>query len=143
MRQRFALVFGLLSLALPGQCIQLGGSGCPVSISPNCTSQPRIGRTLTVPCPACKIGEAGISVLGLCLTWPNWPTFYQPFSCQIGPCRLATSIVATFVPAAITVPIPNNTALIGQSVCLQCACVNQAKNCFDLQGALQVVIQSF
>ena len=137
------LVLAFSLTAAHAQCIQLAGSGCPVTISPNCASAPRIGRTLSIPCPACNIGQAGISVLGQCLTWPNWPAFFPPFSCQIGPCRLATSILITFVPAAMVIPIPNNSALIGQSVCMQCACVNQARNCFDLQGALQIVIQSF
>lgn len=137
------LVLGLSSFALPSQCIQLGGSGCPVTISPNCASQPRIGQTLSVPCPACKIGESSIGVVGICLTYPNWPTFYPPHTCQIGPCRLASSIIASYVPAAILIPIPNNQALIGQSFCLQCACVNPTKSCFDLQGALEVKIQRF
>ena len=137
------LLLGVLPLALPGQCIQLAGSGCPVTISPNCTSQPRIAQTLSVPCPACKIGETGIGIVGLCLTYPSWPTFYPPATCQIGPCRLATSIIALYVPAAILIPIPNNQSLIGQSFCVQCACVNRSKGCFDLQGALQVKIMRF
>jgi hypothetical protein len=125
------------------QCIQLAGSGCPVTLSAQCGGQPRIGQTFTVTCPSCQAQQLAFHVVGTCLAFPGWPEFFPPLTCTVGPCRLAVGVISTGSGGFRQFAVPRDNGLIGARVCIQGGCFQAGRPCFTLSGALELRIQAF
>ena len=109
--------------ALPAQCTPLPGTGCPTTLPITCSGSAQIGQRIAFDCPNDGRAFAQFLLVGVCEVIPA--PIVPPFACVPGPCGLAvqlgTMVAVSTGFATVGVTIPPDPALIGQSLCVQCA----------------------
>ncbi len=123
------------------QCTPIPGTGCPTGSLPvQCGGTAMIGQQMKFGCP-----NSGRAAQQLLLAGPCGPTWSLPgVSCTGTNCAMAvgpTGIIA--IPtgfSSIVATVPNNPALIGRSLCLQCVDVISGPGglCLAMSEGVQV-----
>jgi hypothetical protein len=134
------LALALLALAVPdvrAQCAPINGTGCLVVRPPGCPQPPRINTRMSIACPACATGTPML-IAGTQLT--VFVTLQPPLACDRFGCILACQPLVFLPAAGVQIDIPNDPALVGRSICVQCGCVERAP-CVGLTQALTVTVQ--
>jgi hypothetical protein len=145
MRHVFALLAAFLfaaAVAAPAaaQCASISPSGCPTQTNPICGTQPQIGTQFVFRCPPTCFGT-GLTQF-VVLGTPSSPaiTFTPPIMCGPNNCTLVCRPIVIVPAPGATLNIPNNPALIGFQLCIQCLCVNAAVPCFQItQGTMATI----
>jgi hypothetical protein len=124
------------------QCTPEPNTGCPGALPPQCGSPTAIGQQFKVACLNNGRADVQFLLVGLC---PSAPLpLPAPLACVTATCNvgvdlgLSAAIDTGF--ATVVLSIPNNRALVGVNLCLQCAEVIAARPCLTLSQAGRVVI---
>lgn len=130
----FALVLAA-GFATPteAQFVNNPGTGCAGAIAT--TGTPTIGTTPTVSSP-CPPGTVCALIIGTpipCIAFP-------PLCPGCSLCCQPLAVVLFVTPASVALPIPNNSALIGATGCMQMACMTSS-GCFKTSDSLSFTIQ--
>lgn len=133
-------LFAFAAVPATAQCAPMPGTGCPTQTAPVCGTPPQINTNFIFRCPPTCFGT-GITQFVVIGT-PLSPviTFTPPTMCGPNPCTLVCRpLIVVAVPGA-TLAIPNNPALIGFKLCIQCLCVNASVPCFQISQGLSATI---
>ena len=120
---RFALALALLTASAAAQISFLPNTGCAGAPNTPIGGQPAIGSTLTIgsdqfPCNSPQTMAYVLLGIG-CNQLPP-----LQIGCRANPCTLLIPdlIFAKPISVIVTVPIPNNTSLVGFEFCAQGGC---------------------
>lgn len=142
MRSLFTLVLTLalsfaLSARLDAQCTPIPGTGCPGQTNPICGTPPQIGTSFIFRCPpTCFPSLSQTIIIGTPIAPLPLPS---PPMCVAG-CFLGCQPIVFLNAPGATLAIPNNPALIGLQLCLQCLCQLSGTVCFTISQATLVTI---
>jgi hypothetical protein len=120
------------------QCAPIPGTGCPGQNAPVCGGVPMIGTSFGVRCaPSCFPSVSQIMIVGTPLATPL--PLPSPPMCVAGCLLGCQPIVFLSLPSA-TFTVPNNPALIGLRLCIQCLCQPTGAVCFNITQATAITI---
>ena len=142
---KFALPFAIVLFAnlLGAQCAPIANTGCPNTAAPTCSAAPRIGQRLTIDCPArsCAPAQTSFFAAGTPLRSPI--TIGAPLTCQGARCAVGCDPIFLLAPSTgIPVALPNDPALVGVDLCVQCGCLDLNRPpCLTITQATRVTIQ--
>src|SRR5688572_793971 len=120
-----ALALLWFALAVPdlrAQCAAINGTGCLVVRPPTCPAPPRVNMRMSIACPACATGTP-LLIAGAQLT--IFVTLQPPLACDRFGCIQACQPFLILPATGLVIDIPNDPGLIGQSICVQCGCVER------------------
>lgn len=131
------LGFGLAATSR-AQCSPIPGTGCPGQTNPVCGTPPMIGTNFIFRCPpTCFPSTSQFTIIGTVIAPLPLPS---PPLCAVG-CTLGCQPIVVLPTPGATIAIPNNPALVGAQLCLQCLCQVSGATCFTASQATLVVIQ--
>ena len=130
-----ALALFALAPAAAAQITSVPGSGCPTMPAIAVTGTGRIGSGLSCSCPP------SIDRMQVMIGLPAARfVFNKPFMC-LDMCNLDMFLVELLQTPSWTFTIPNNPALVGQAVVVQCLQSSLNRPCLLLTGASQIKVQ--
>ena len=143
---RILLALALLTVSVSAQITTLPNSGCQNAANPLINGQPRLGQTVSIASnrfPCTRPPSLAFVLLNAgCTTAPfNFSCFSSGNPCRVlAPIDFAGSRQISYT---LSLPIPNNPSLIGQSVCVQGGCfATLGTSCLSaLNKAARITIQ--
>ena len=138
-------VFAFMADVAPAQIRYIWPSGCLCEGHPTTNNECRVGETLEISCEDCleNDGPEKVLLVGLPLREPIW--LPDHIGCTREPCSLNLQLIAK-VACPWTVAIPNNPALIGGCIMVQCrqwfdAPDTPSGKCVILSGAIEICFE--
>ena len=133
------LVLSVFGSDVRAQCTALNGTGCLVVRPPTCPTAPQVNTRFSVQCPsaACSTSTPFL-IAGVQL--PVFVTLLPPIACDRNGCIQTCTPFIVLPASSLVINIPNDAGLIGQSICVQCGCL-EANPCVTLTQGLKVTVQ--
>jgi hypothetical protein len=135
------LAFAVTALAQPvaAQLTRLPNTGCTPLTSPSITGGVALGQTLNIQWQCSSRSEVPFTIIGLELPTPL--PVPNAIDCTGNSCVLGCSLLIVQPVGALSLMVPNDSALVGQCFCFQCGCWNTVANCMTLTVAVRACIQ--
>jgi hypothetical protein len=135
-RSLLVFLFSVVAAGAAGaQCTPVAGTGCPGSVAPTCSAQPRLGTRIAIGGLGCPLTSVHHTIVGLPLQPPlalDPAVLCEPQRCLLG----ATPLLV--LPWFGSLSIPNDPSLLFRTLTLHDICVGYFVPCVRMMQALNI-----